>query len=274
MVKIREVKEIPLGDLEIGRGQVRLRHVGKDIDQLADSIRVVGLLEPIVVCESDTPGKYEIITGQRRFLAHKELQKATILAAVLDEHVDEITAKVLSVTENLVRRDLDSKDLIDACTYFYKRYGTIQAVVDETGLPYSDVSNYVKYDQLIPELQELVDKGEVKVRTALRAQRAAGVSGTLDSDEAIEFAKEMTPMSGAQQDKIVKEREKNPSLSSDQVIEDAKTGGKVTQILVTLTSKIHGSLGEYANSEDTNMDDAAGMLIQESLSEKGYLEGS
>lgn len=274
MARIREVKEIPLDDLDIGKGQVRLRHVGKEIDELADSIRAVGLLEPIVVCESDTPGRYEIVTGQRRFLAHKELKMQTIMAAILDERVDQPTAKILSVTENLVRRDLDSKDLIDVCTYLYKRYGSIRAVVEETGLPYPKVSQYVKYDQLIPQLKELVDRGDINVQTALRAQKAAGVSGEINPDEAVEFAKEMAPMSGAQQSKIVESREQNPTVSSDQAIEDAKKGAKVTQVLVTLTSQIHGSLREYARAEDTSMDDAARLLIQGGLSEKGYLEGS
>jgi ParB family transcriptional regulator, chromosome partitioning protein len=54
MARIKEVKEIPLADLEIGKAQVRLRDVGKEIDELADSIRRVGLLEPIVVCK-ETP---------------------------------------------------------------------------------------------------------------------------------------------------------------------------------------------------------------------------
>lgn len=274
MARIKEVRELLLNDLSIGTGQVRLRHVGKEIDELADSIRVVGLLEPIVVCESDTPGKYEIITGQRRFLAHQELKKQTIMAAILDERVDEPTAKILSVTENLVRRDLDSKDLIDACTYLYKRYGSISAVVEETGLSQGKVSQYVKYDQLIPQLKDLVDKGEVKVQTALRAQKAASTSGETKPEEAIEFAKEMAPMSGPQQSKVVASREKDPTISPDQVIEDAKKGGKITQVVVTLTSQVHGSLREYAQSEDTNMDDAASMLIQDGLSKKGYLEGS
>ena len=273
MAIIREVAELPLDDLEIGKGQVRLRHVGKEIDELADSIRKVGLLEPIVVCESDTPGKYEIITGQRRFLAHKELQETTILAAILENRVDETAAKILSVTENLVRRDLDSKDLIDVCTFLFKRYGSIQAVVDETGLPRTKVSRYVKYDQLIPELKELVDKGEVKLQAALRAQQAASVSGTPDPAEAVEFAKEMTPMSGVQQDTIVREREKDPSVSPDEVIEGAKSGGKLTQVIVTLTSQLHASLRDYAKSEDTSMDDAARMLLEEVLLRKGSFEG-
>jgi len=69
-----EIKKIPLKDLVMGRGQVRKHHVSKDISELADSIRVVGQLQPIVVCQSlEQSNKFEILTGQRRFLACKEL---------------------------------------------------------------------------------------------------------------------------------------------------------------------------------------------------------
>ena len=74
MASIVEFKEISLGDLTIGLGQVRTRDVAKEVDELADSIAQVGLLEPIVVCPAEEKGKYEIITGQRRFLAHQELK--------------------------------------------------------------------------------------------------------------------------------------------------------------------------------------------------------
>jgi ParB family chromosome partitioning protein len=250
---------------------IQHRDVGKEIDELADSIRKVGLLEPIVVCESATPGKYEIITGQRRFLAHKELKATTILAAILDEKLDETAAKVISVTENLIRRDLNSKDLIDACTYLFKKYGSVKAVAEETRLPYGKVSQYVKYDQLAPQLKELVDRGELNVQTALRAQQAASVSGEFNAQEAVEFAKEMAPMSGAQQAKIVDTRRENPEIASEEVIENAKAGGKITQIVVTLTSAVHTSLREYAKNEGTSVDDAAQTLISTGLSDKGFL---
>jgi ParB family transcriptional regulator, chromosome partitioning protein len=271
MARIREVKEIRLADLEIGKGQVRLRDVGKEIDELADSIRKVGLLEPIVVCEAETPGKFEIITGQRRFLAHKELKKETILAAILDQKLDETAAKVISVTENLIRRDLNSRDLIDACTFLFKKYGTIKAVAEETGLPQRKVALYVKYDQLVPQLKDLVDRGELTVQTALRAQQAASVSGEINPEEAVEFAKEMAPMSGAQQTKIVDARNDNPNIASDEVIENAKAGGKITQIVVTLSSNVHASLRDYAKNEGTSVDDAAQTLLRDALSDKGFL---
>ncbi len=268
MASIVDFKEIPLENLTIGLGQARTKQVLLDIDELADSIAQVGLLEPIVVSPTEIDGQYEIITGQRRFLAHQELNKETIWAAVLDEHVDEITAKVLSVTENLVRRDLHSSDLIDVCTYLYKHYGTIAAVCEETGLAQSKVSQYVKYDQLMPALKEMVDSGTVKLETALKAQRAS----QMNADEAVQFALEMEPMSGAQRSAIVKRREKEPHISADDIIEDAKSGGKITQITVTLTTEVHSALGQFAQIHQTSSDDAAGMLIREGLYANNLLE--
>lgn len=272
MASILKVQEIPLGDLSIGKGQVRTRDVSKEIDELADSIAKVGLLEPIVVSPTEEEGKYEIVTGQRRFLAHQELGKDAILAAVLSERVDEITAKVLSVTENLVRRDLHSSDLIDVCTYLYKHYGSINAVCASTGLSSNRVREYVKYDQLIPKLKEMVDGGDVKLDTALRAQRAAEASGTIDPVEATQLALEMDPMSGAQRRAIVKARERNPDRSADDIIEEAKAGGRITQTIVTLSTEVHGALRRYATLQSTSVDDAAGMLIREALYQNNLLD--
>lgn len=63
MISILDIQEVRLTDLVIGRGQVRTRDVGKEVDELADSIAQVGLLEPIVVCAAEEEGKFEIITG-------------------------------------------------------------------------------------------------------------------------------------------------------------------------------------------------------------------
>lgn len=269
MANLKEVQELKLEDLTIGKGQVRTK-VGEGIDELAESIRVIGLLEPIVVTPADKPGKYEILTGQRRFLAHKKLGKKTILAIVRTDKIDEGLAKGISVTENVMRVDLTKKELIDACTSLFKKYGSIKDVCDATGLPYSKVSLYVKYDRLIPKLKELVDEGEVDMATALRAQDAASVTGTTNERDAVVFAKEMKTMSGAQQTRIVKEREANPEVGADEVIEGAKTGTKVTQVIVTLSATIHSSLQQYAKSEGQNQDDAAAGLIEEGLQQKGF----
>jgi ParB family transcriptional regulator, chromosome partitioning protein len=264
-----QVRDIPLDDLVIGKGQVRTR-VGEGIDELAESIRVMGLLEPIVVTPANKDGKYEILTGQRRFLAHKKLKKKTIMAVVRSEKVDEGLAKGISVTENVMRVDLTRRELIDACTALYKRYGSVKDVCDATGLPMSKVRDFVKYDRLVPSLKKLVDGGEVDLKAALRAQDAASVFGKVDEKEAVAFAKEMSGMSGVQQERIVKERVENPDTSADDLIESAKTGSKVTQVVVTLSTTVHSSLQSFAKSEGQNQDDAAATLIEEALQQKGF----
>ena len=269
MVEIK-YKDIPLVDLEIGMHQVRLSDVGKDISELADSIKKVGLLEPILVAPEGANGKHEIILGQRRFLAHCELGLETITAGILSEHVTEIEAKVLSVTENLVRRPLNRKDLIDVCTYLYRQYGSMRDVATETGLPYQKVTEYVKYDQLIPELKKVVDNREADLKAALRAQDALSTAGDPDPQEAVKMAKEMSSMTDAQQRRIQKKVKTHPSTSVDDVIEQAKSGERVTQINVTLGPQLHASLGRFATDEGTSMDEAAAQLIENALLDQGY----
>lgn len=271
MARIQEIKEIPLKNLTIHKGQVRVRSVGKDIDELAESIRTMGLLEPIVVAPTDQDGIYEILTGQRRFLAHQKLGLETIHAVVLEEKVDETEAKVISLTENLIRRDLDNTDTIDACTALYKKYGSASAVARATGLPYALVNRYVKYDRLAPELRELVDTGEIDIKVALRAQDAASVTGEFNAEEGVSFAKELKPMSGAQQAQVVKQRQNNPDKPVDEVIEDAKGGERLTQVITTLGAAEHRALQAYAKEEGVNQDGAAAMLITDGLAAGGYL---
>lgn len=264
MAKVVTFKDIPLDDLVIGKGQARVSNVNKDLDELVESIKKVGLLEPILVAPQENSEKYDIILGQRRFLAHQRLNKETITAGVLDEYLTEIDAKVLSVTENLVRSDMNRKDLIDVCTHLYKHYGSAKLVTEETGLPDAKVRDYIKYERLIPELRELVDNQEVDLKPALRAQDALATEGLPDPQESVKLAKEMTSMSGAQQEKIKKDLKTDPTASVDEIIEDAKSGGKVTQIAVTLGHQIHASLRRFAKDEEVTIDEAAALLIEKS----------
>src|SRR6266511_3303142 len=153
MVQIKEIRDLPLDQIVIGPYQVRTRRVDQDIDELAESIRIHGLLSPIIV-SGVGGGKFEILVGQRRFLACQKLGKPTIKAAILSEKVSEEEAKVISLTENLIRRDLASEDVIDACTFLYRKYGSVKAVAEQLGLSPRDVSDYIKYDQLVRPLKE------------------------------------------------------------------------------------------------------------------------
>ena len=270
--KNSKILDIPLEDVVIGKVQVRTSNTGKDIEDLAQSIGKIGLLEPIIVSVSnEQEGKYEIVVGQRRFLAHNLLKEKTIRSIVIDKALNEVEPKVLSLTENMLRNDMVPKDLIDVCTFLYKKYGAIKSVCEETGLPYHRVREYVKYDRLAEPLKELVDKG-LDVKIATRAQDAASVSGELNEREAIKLAKELEGMSGAARKKVLSEREENPNKDLDKIIEDAKIGKDLTQMTITLSDKVHKGLQGYASAEEVHQDEAALNLIEDGLDSKGFLE--
>lgn len=273
MAKIIDYREIPLEDLTIGKAQVRTHDVGKDIEQLAASIEKQGLLQPIVVCESEVAGKWEILTGQRRFLAHKILKRDKITAAVLDKRVGEAEAKAISITENLIRRSLSGSELIDGITFLYNQYGSAKLVHERTGIPYEDVRHYVKYPRLMAPLKKLVDDGEVDIKVAIKAQDAVDFGEKKPSaDDAIKLAREMASMSDAQRRKLVKERKESPETSVDDAIEQARTGSKITQVIVTLTGDAHAGLQRFAKDEGVSQDEAAAGFIEEGLIGRGFLD--
>ena len=274
MAKIVKYRDIPLDDLVIGKGQVRTQSPGKDLEDLAASIEAQGLLQPIVVCAARESGKWEILTGQRRFLACKYLNREFISAAILDGQVSEEQAKAISITENLIRRQLSGRELKDGITYLYNLYGSVRDVVGATGLPRTKVQDYVKYPRLVQELKEMVDDGTVDVKVAVKAQDAANDhEGNLNPEVAVKLAKEMSPMTDVQRNKIAKERKEHPERPVDEVIEHAKTGAKVMQIVATVTQDTHVALQRFARDEGHNQDEAAATLIEEALVGRGLLDG-
>ena len=270
----REVREIPLDQLEIGLGQVRTKNVSKDIEELAESIQRVGLLEPIVVCEAETPGKYQILTGQRRYQAVRSLGQPTIKAMVIDRKVSEPEAKIISLTENAVRLDLTRPEITDAVSYLYYHYNqSIPAVAEATGLAPSRIRSVIKFDRLVPVLKEMVRSGDVHLDAALKAQDAASVGQeTPDVEEAVQLARAMNPMTNYQRDKIRKDRAANPETPLDEVIEESTSGGFVTQIIIGMSGNTLGALQQYAQAEGLTQSDAAAALIEVGLSGAGYLE--
>jgi len=119
-------------------------------------------------------------------------------------------------------------------------------------------------------LKDLVKSGRLKLKDALRAQDAASVTGTTDPATAVMLAEEMSVMSGAQQDRLVQDRRDSPNRPISEVIEDQKTQKRITQITVTLSGAAHQNLQSFARDEGTTQDDAARILIEGALLDKGF----
>ncbi len=252
----QDVREILVKDIVVGEGQVRLRDLDKGIEELAASIRLHGLLEPIVV-HSTKDGRFEVLMGQRRLLAHQRLGKRQILAVIVDRPIDETSAKTLSLTENMVRTALNPKDVIDACGVLYRKYGSARSVAEETGLPYPEVLKHIKYDRLVPALRALVDTGEIRMDVALKAQDAAGVTDESGQKETVK----LSSMTVAQQRQAVKARRKDPKTPVDELVDRVTRDGGSRQITVTLSAAQHRGLQALAKKEGLTQDEFAARLV-------------
>jgi len=246
-----EVKEIPLEQIDIGLSQVRTSDVEEDIQELVASIEKIGLLEPIVVFQK-IEGRYEVVTGQRRFLAHQHLGRETIRATILSVPVEPEIAKAISLTENMVRQNLTTQDYIDACTDLYRQYGSIQKISDTLGLSYYKVSKYVKYDQLIEKLKQKVEIG-LNLDVALRAQKAAtdSITNEVNEEAAIIYAEEMQKMSGLQQRQVEKVAIQQPSIPPKEVIQKSKQQRQMN-LRVVIGENLFNALNNFTQEEKTD----------------------
>lgn len=258
MPRYESVREIPLERLVISSQQARVRNVEKDLVELVENIKINGQLEPIIVAPTrENPEKYEIIAGQRRFLAFQQLGHESILAAVLGaENLTPESAKAISISENLIRRDLDSSDLIDACTSLHQKYGSIKAVAEELGLPYNKVRAYVKFDRLRPRLKELVEEGKLGIRTAIRLEDHWGEDQVSDQ-EVDDLGAAISGMTQAQQRDYLKQ----VPTSGCTKAEPDEFPGSVHQIIVTLKASDFASLRAWATEQSLTQDRAAAFIV-------------
>jgi hypothetical protein len=117
------------------------------IEKLEASIEKWGLLHPILVTPTGViPGKeYELIAGVKRLLAHWNLGRETIQAAIILGPVTDEHGINLAANENIIRTDMTREHLIDLCTGLYHRYGTCKDVAEATAIPVAIVKKYVQY---------------------------------------------------------------------------------------------------------------------------------
>ena len=146
---------IPLSDISVGEFNVRKNlNAGSEdstIEDLAKSIHLHGLLNPIIVKEKE--GKYELIIGQRRYLACQLLGWQNI-PTISD--VDDLEARILSLIENVHRADLHPLDKGLAYQQLYTNFNTYAHVSKETGVSTQTIKRYMLLLKLAPSIQELL----------------------------------------------------------------------------------------------------------------------
>ncbi|MGP9498209.1 MULTISPECIES: ParB/RepB/Spo0J family partition protein [unclassified Halomonas] len=153
------LERLPLGQLTRGKYQPRRDIQPEALEELADSIRTQGVMQPIVV-RPIGEDRYEIIAGERRWRA-AQLAELDVIPAVIREVSDEV-ALALALIENIQRENLNAIEEAMAL----KRLGdefelTQQQIADAVGKSRTQVANLLRLLALDPEVQTLLERGDL-----------------------------------------------------------------------------------------------------------------
>lgn len=153
-----EFENIPLSDIKIDEGQPREEFDEERLKQLANSIKEVGQLQPIIVKKIGE--NYLLISGERRYRAIKENgKKDKIAALIFSEDIKEDTLRQIQLVENLQRQDLNAIERAKSIQRFIDDNNlTKKAASKKLGVPRTTLTEWLT----ILEVQERYQKEVIK----------------------------------------------------------------------------------------------------------------
>jgi ParB/RepB/Spo0J family partition protein len=188
------------------------------IDNLADSISKQGLLEPPIVRKKGN--RYEIIAGQRRFLACKKLGWKTISCFVRND-ISDTEATAISLVENVHRAEMNPIDKAKALQSLLEHHkNNIAKVVSETGIGSQTVKRYIALLELPEELKEKISTSEGPAKVQAMALL---VKTFPDKGDMVEVYNKITGFTQQVQTEILKQSSGDPS-KIDGLVEMAHQG--------------------------------------------------
>jgi ParB family chromosome partitioning protein len=162
-----EILQIPLDRIDVNPYQTRFipeeaggdHDGGTSLNDLADSIRANGVIQPITV-RTGRDGRYTLITGERRWRASKRAEKETI-PAILRQVSDQQAAEI-TIVENLQRDDLTCIEQATAFVRLSQEFGLTQEQIGKrVGVSRETVSNYMRLLKLPGNVQDYLRSGQM-----------------------------------------------------------------------------------------------------------------
>jgi ParB family chromosome partitioning protein len=164
-----QLMKLPVDALQRGRYQPRLDLRPESLQELADSIRAQGVVQPIIVRPIQMPGaapgsatRYEIIAGERRWRAAQIAGLAEVPAVV--RRVPDSAAIAMALIENIQRENLNPLEEARALDRLIREFDvTHQQAADAVGRSRAAVSNLLRLLELPPEVATLVEQREIEM---------------------------------------------------------------------------------------------------------------
>ncbi len=176
------VNEISIDDIVPSKNQPRRTFEEEKIRELAESIKENGIIQPIVVRKIED--KYEIVVGERRYRAAKEIGLKKI-PAVIRDFSDEKTLEI-ALIENIQREDLNPIEEANAYrTILKKEKITQEELAKRIGKSRSYVANILRLLDLPEKIQDYVSRGTISVG------HAKAIMSLKSEDEQIKLAEDI-----------------------------------------------------------------------------------
>lgn len=198
-----EVKEISINDLIVSDINVRKTLTSEEdetgISDLANDIRTNGMINPLTVRKVDD--KYEIIAGQRRYLASKLLNKNFVSCSIVN--VSTQKAEELSLVENVQRNPMTNSDKVKTYSKLYKVYNEdIDKVINAVNISRATLQKYLKLNSLPNEILKMMDSDS---DTKITMNTAVELTKLPDNINRVEAIKTIQSLSTVQQISALKQ---------------------------------------------------------------------
>ena len=258
-----EYQEIDVNLIRRGSSQARQTKVNIEIVDLADSIKIQGLLEPIHLVEIEKNKIYELLDGQRRYLAFLFLAKNNpekflkIPSFVYKNTMEPWEKKTLSLQANLSQAPMKKLDKINAITMVYNNFENIKDTVNATGFSDGTVRKYVEIARLPEELKNAINNREISMKAALDAadlyDYEPNTSSNVNIKEMLNTAIEMQGLIGKQKNYIKEIKQQKPNMKISDIIKDVKSKKRIKHdILVSVESDTYTRIDTYSHRESIN----------------------
>ena len=198
-------QSLPIYKVEPNPDQPRKDFDPEELENLAESIRVHGLIQPLTVREMPT-GYYQIIAGERRWRAARLAKLSEVPVVVID--ADDRKAMELALIENLQRQDLNPVEEALGYKSLMEDYGlTQEEAASQVGKSRPAVANALRLLSLNPEVLELVRSG------SLTAGHARAIASLKSEKKQLDAAKKVIALSLSvrQTETLCKNMEKEPA---------------------------------------------------------------
>ena len=155
-------KDIEIAEIRPNPYQPRTRFSPEELHDLAESIKEQGVLQPILVIRGKESG-YELVSGERRLRAVQQLGWTRIPAVVKAAATSQEMAE-WAIIENVQRDDLNPLEQARAYNRLIEEFQLApEEVAKKVGRDRATVANYVRLLKLVPEVQALLERGELEM---------------------------------------------------------------------------------------------------------------